>query len=160
MKKIISVLMVFSIIVMCLSGCGDSAPSIGPKDTKANVNGEMISANEIIKEINDDATEFYYNYAEKPVEITGTVEYADLITTTLFSRSVVVYEITLAEGWKAIFVYPNETAASIESGDNVTIVSKMDKYDPANEYIYLENIRFSGTGSNTQYNDKSTITKN
>jgi|GEM_PF-5147095 len=158
-KKSISLLMVLGMICCFFVGCGDEEYAPGPRDTKAKVAGEMISANEIIEKIGGDATEFYYNYAEREVEVTGTVESSDLITETIFSREVVVYMVTLEEGWTVMLVYPNEIASTIEIGDTVTIQSRMDRYDPTTKNIRLENLSFSGTGSNTRYNEKSIIIK-
>lgn len=160
MKKLTSVVIVLAMFCFVLCGCS-GLKGDDPKDAKATVNGKQLSANEIIEETKDDPMAFYNNYAEKKVEVTGTVKSVSEIYTTILSREVKVHIVVLEEGWGAkLLIADNPDLENIRVGDSVTITSRMELYDSANEYISLEDIAISGTGSNSKYSDKSTIVKN
>ncbi len=156
-KKIGCALLVLLLVFVCVYGCAGGG--IGPRDTKATVDGKMISANEIIKEIDGSPTEFYYNYAEKEVKVTGTVESVKIAYITMFSQNVKVYKVFLQEGWVAHLEFSdNPKIANLKPGDKVTIVSRMSVYDGSVGYIEIENIGITSIGGVRTYTDNSIVT--
>ena len=158
MKKWLCLLMA-AMLCVSLCGCGNQNKKEGPKDAKMNVDGEWVSANEILAKVKDDPTDFY-GYVEREVEITGTVEKIETGYITIMSQSVNVYKVWLKEGWCAHMTIPDHPEMEdIQAGDIVTICSRMDMFDMANECIVVENIAISGTGSHATYSDDATIIK-
>lgn len=161
LKKILAIL---TVLLMFATFCGcnsEKAQDKKAKDTKETVNGEELSFNDIMKKTDGDAMSFYSNYAERKVEITGTVEKIEKGSYTLMSRSVSVWKVYLKEGWLAYLLVSDDAKhiEQIKAGDTVTIKSAMSKYDSSVGYIEMEDISLSGTGSNTTYRDDSTIVK-
>ena len=155
-KKIESTLVAIILLCLMFSGCAGN----DPKDVKANVNGQQISANEIFEKTGNDAMAFYNSYAEKKVEVSGTVESIKEVYTTILSREVKVCEVALEEGWLVqIIIKDHPEIEKIQIGDSITIQSRMSICDSINGQIVMEDISITGTGSNSVYKDNSIIKK-
>ena len=156
MKKLASMLLVLCLMVG-LCGCVGS----DAKETKMTVvdnNGEsvQISASEILEIHQSNGVQFNSKYYLAHAYVTGKVQSINYSFTSVYSREVEVYTITLEEGWQVeVLKADHAEVENLNVGDTITIQSVIQT--AAGVYVTMRDIGVTGTGSNAKYKDHTII---